>query len=109
MSASKTQSEFATEDLRFGEGLTLGAVTAAREELLAALAGETPVRVHFDADSPLDLAGAQLLEAARRAAERDGADFALAKPADGPRFETLQRAGLLQTAEQRRFWLKEEG
>lgn len=87
--------------------LTLQAIGDAHRDLLEAARSAAAMLIRVPADATVDLAGVQLLDAARRSARSD-LTVALAEPAEGGLLETLRRGGFLQTADQRRFWLKEE-
>ncbi len=89
--------------------LILQGVAVAHEQLLQAARSGADLMVRLEPGALADLAGVQLLQAGRRWAEANGRGFALAEPAAGGLLETLRRGGFLQTAEQRRFWLKQEG
>ena len=55
-----------------------------------------------------DLTAVQILEGARRSADRDGKRFGLAAPASGSLLDVLLRAGLLSSsgADASGFWLQ---
>ncbi len=78
----------------FGD-LTIGAIGAVHAELSQALSKDTAIIIAVDAAADTDLTFVQLIEAARREAERKGSTFRLAEPASGSLLETLDRGGFL--------------
>jgi hypothetical protein len=89
--------------------ITLGTVAAAHRSLVDALDATARVTARLATDAVIDLAGVQLLIAARRAAGDRGGVFELEGAAENELLATLRRGGFLATADQRAFWLKEEG
>ncbi len=88
--------------------LTLQSVVAAREALIAEVKHNSRLLIRLHPEAVVDLAGVQLLEAARKSASAVGGEVALADPAAGGLRETLSRGGFLESPQQRQFWLKQE-
>ena len=89
--------------------VNLQTVDALRDRLLETIQAGPRLELRLPTDAPVDLTGIQLLEAARRSATAAGGELRLAVAAEGEWLATLQRGGFLQTPEQCRFWLKDEG
>lgn len=90
--------------------LTVGSVAAGREELLSLLEANQAVIVRIDANCDVDVAGIQLLVAARAYARSKSVSLTLAAPATGTLLDVLRRGGFVEDASQddRQFWLHGE-
>lgn len=88
--------------------LTVANAEQIRDRLCEAMARHADVEVDCSAVDACDLSFVQLLVAARKSAAANGVALRLAAPAAGALLETVRRSGLLQAAEERRFWVKEE-
>lgn len=90
--------------------LTIGTVVAARAALLASFERHDALVLRIGAESEADVAGVQLILAAREYARRKSKTIALAEPAAGPMLDVLRRGGFFEvpSAEDRKFWLHEE-
>ncbi len=86
--------------------LTVGTVMSGREELLAAIHRNVRVVVHIDPHCDVDVAGVQLLMAARDLAHRKRVALTLASPASGALLDVIHRAGIVDglSEDERCFW-----
>ena len=89
--------------------MTIRGIQTTHGLLVKALAGSNNINLNFNDDAPVDLSFVQVIESARRSAERDGKTINLSKPA-GPNIRrVLERGGFLTGAPDAvRFWLHEE-
>jgi hypothetical protein len=90
--------------------LTVGTVVAGRDALLASLQPHDNLVVQIDAQSDVDVAGIQLILAARAFALSKSKTLSLAAPATGPLLDVLRRGGFLESPsdDERKFWLHGE-
>jgi hypothetical protein len=87
--------------------LTVGAVTAGRAALLDAFEHNAGVVADIPNDSPVDLSGLQLVDAARLYAMQRGKAFSLAAPVGGRVRDALELCGLLEgSPDASAFWLQ---
>lgn len=93
-------------DINLTGDLTIGCIGATREALAAALSSEAGIVLAIADDAEVDLTFVQLIEAARREVERNGATLSLARPASGSLLETLERGGFLidESGSRAAFW-----
>lgn len=91
--------------------LTVGTVSAGRDALIAAFGRGDNVELEGLAQSPVDVAGLQLIQSARHYATQNGKGIRLSSPASGPLLEILRLGGVLEglSTDDRRFWLHEGG
>jgi anti-anti-sigma regulatory factor len=83
----------------FSGAATIRQIGEHHERLLAAVAGASDLVVDVSEVTSADLAFVQLIEAARRSAERRGIDVRLSAPAQGALRDVLSRGGLLDPAQ----------
>lgn len=89
--------------------ITIQTVDETYRQLIEAIRTTPYIVVKLGPNAAIDLAGVQLLIAAREAARDSGGEFCLAVAAENGLLGTLRRGGFLQAADQRAFWLKEKG
>jgi hypothetical protein len=89
--------------------LTIGSIAELRAALLAAFEQGDLLSVNVQPQARADIAGAQLMIAAKNYAELKGKAVRLTRPADGNLRDVLEKAGFLTgDAGERAFWLNEE-
>ena len=84
-------------------------ISQAFAELVSAFDDGGDIELHVSDDEDIDLTLVQLIESARKSADRRGRQFRLASPASGPLLEILERGGFLtgRDDDSRQFWLQE--
>lgn len=95
-------------EIRLDGLLTVASAEEIRDRLVEAVAQGRDVVVECTGAESCDLSFVQLLVAARKSAAAIGVELSLASPATGALLETLRRGGLLESAAERRFWVKEQ-
>jgi anti-anti-sigma regulatory factor len=89
--------------------LTARTVSEYQARLLSAFAETDAVRIALSHPIRVDVCGVQLIESARKLAEREGKRFSLAEPADADLARLLETLGVTHplAGDRRRFWLHE--
>jgi anti-anti-sigma regulatory factor len=89
--------------------LTARTVPEHQTRLLSAFAKADAVAIALPQPIRIDACGVQLIESARKYAEREGKGFSLAAPADSDLARLLDTLGLTHPSagDRRRFWLHE--
>ena len=106
---SENSADISIREVYFESGVTLQAVEAARDALIAAFTDEADIELHLQSAAESDLTLVQLIESARLTAAHEGKSFRLAEPASGDLLTVLERGGFVSAGapESRAFWLHE--
>lgn len=87
--------------------LSLASIAQAHEQVLAAFDQDLPIVVDLEGVTTPDLTLAQLVEAARKSADRRGRGLSLSAPASGALRAVLERGGFLGAPDRAAFWLQD--
>lgn len=89
--------------------LTIRTVSEAKNAILSSINDSESLDLLISEESDIDIAGIQLIVAARLYAQGASKQLSLAAPISGRALSLMDRAGLLaeMSAENRRFWLHE--
>ncbi len=87
--------------------LSLPSIGQAHEQVLAAFEQDLPIVIDLDGVTGADLTLVQLVEAARKSADRRGRTLSLSAPASGPTRAVLERGGFLGAPDRAAFWLQD--
>ncbi|ENZ83242.1 MULTISPECIES: STAS domain-containing protein [Caulobacter] len=87
--------------------LSLPSIGEAHDKILAAFDQDLPIVIDLERVEDADLTLVQLVEAARKSADRRGRSLSLSAPASGPTRAVLERGGFLGAPDRAAFWLQD--
>ena len=87
--------------------LSLPSIGQTHEKVLAGFDQDLPIVIDLEGVENADLTLVQLVEAARKSADRRGRTLSLSAPASGPTRAVLERGGFLGAPDRAAFWLQD--